>query len=139
MKDRRTKKEFTRNNGQTRVFYILATIVLLFIEVLIALFVHDAFIRPYVGDVLVVIVIYMFVRIWFPKKIRLLPLYVFLFAVGVELLQYFEIAKLLGLQNNVFMQVLVGSVFDVKDIVCYAVGCIILVGYEASIYYLGKR
>jgi len=32
--------------------------MLLLIEILIALFVHDEFIRPYVGDALVVIVLY---------------------------------------------------------------------------------
>ncbi len=122
-----------------RILYILFSIALIIIEVLIALYIHDDFIRPYVGDVLVVIVIYMFIRIWFPKKVRLLPLYVFLFASGMELLQYFEIVTLLGLENNVFMRVLIGTVFDVKDIVCYAVGCVILAGYEVVVYYLEER
>ena len=50
-----------------RLFYLVATLVLLAIEVLIALFVHDSFVRPYVGDMLVVVVIYAFVRIFVPK------------------------------------------------------------------------
>ena len=33
-----------------RVFYLLATIVLIAVEVLIALFVHDNFLRPYILD-----------------------------------------------------------------------------------------
>lgn len=113
-----------------RIFYAVLTLVLLIVEVCIALFVHDYFIRPYVGDMLVVIVIYTFIRIWIPEKIRLLPLYVFIFAAGVELLQYFEIVKILGWQDNRFLSVLVGSVFDVKDIVCYGVGCMILGAWE---------
>ena len=47
-----------------RTAYGIATFILLTIEVLIALFVHDAFVRPYIGDVLVVVVIYTFVRIF---------------------------------------------------------------------------
>ena len=35
-----------------RIAYGMATIMLFIVELLIALFVHDNFIRPYVGDVL---------------------------------------------------------------------------------------
>jgi len=109
-----------------RTEYAVATLVLLAIEVLIALFVHDAFVRPYVGDALVVIVLYTFVRIFVPEKCRLLPLWIFLFAVVVEVLQYFEIVRVLGLSGNRFMRVLIGGTFDWRDIVCYAVGCVLL-------------
>lgn len=37
-----------------RVFYALAFALLMATEFVIALFVHDDFIRPYVGDILVV-------------------------------------------------------------------------------------
>ena len=62
--------------------------------------------------------------------VTLLPIYIFLFAAGVEVLQYFEIVKVLGLEENDFFRVLIGSVFDVKDIVCYGIGCVILAVYE---------
>lgn len=123
--------------GKKRVAYGIITLFLLMIEVLIALFVHDDFIRPYVGDMLVVVVIYTFIRILVPEKCRLLPLYVFIFAAGVEILQYFQIVKLLGLEENRFLRVLIGSVFDVKDIVCYAVGCIAMGGYE--VWLVGRQ
>lgn len=113
-----------------RLAYFIAMVLLFGIEVLIALFVHDNFIRPYVGDVLVVVLIYTFVRIIFPEKIRLLPLYIFLFAAGVEVLQYFKIAEVLGLSDNRILSVVIGSVFDWKDIVCYGVGCVLLGVYE---------
>lgn len=118
-----------------RMLYIIATILFLAVEVAIALFVHDNFVRPYIGDVLVVIVLYTLLRIWIPDKLRLLPLYVFLFAAGVEVLQYFEFVKLLGLGNNHFLRILLGSVFDWKDILCYAVGCLLLAGYEIFLFY----
>ncbi len=113
-----------------RMIYLFATIVLFGIELLIALFVHDDFVRPYVGDVLVVVLLYTFVRIFLPEGVRLLPLYIFLFAAGVELLQYFRIAELLGLSDNRVLSVVIGSVFDVKDILCYGVGCVLLWVYE---------
>ena len=109
-----------------RILYAVATLLLLFIEVIIALYVHDDFIRPYIGDVLVVIVIYTFIRIIVPEKCKFLPLYIFIFAAGVELLQLANIVEILGVEDNRFLKILIGSVFDIKDIVCYAVGCVIL-------------
>lgn len=100
--------------------------MLLIIEVLIALFVHDRFVRPYVGDVLVVMVLYFLVRVFLPEGCRWLPWIIFVFAAGVELLQYFNLVELLGLSDNRFMRILLGSVFDFKDIVCYGVGCVML-------------
>ena len=113
-----------------RFAYAIVTLVLIAIEVLIALFVHDAFVRPYLGDVLVVVVLYTLIRTAIPEKYSLLPLYVFLFAVGVEVLQLLHIVEWLGLGDNPFFRVLIGSVFDLKDILCYAVGCLALGGYE---------
>ncbi len=116
-----------------RMIYLLATVVLFGIELLIALFVHDSFIRPYVGDMLVVVLIYTFVRIFLPEGVRLLPLYIFLFSAGIEVLQYFRIAEVLGLSENRVLAVVIGSVFDVKDIVCYGVGCGLIFVYNKFI------
>lgn len=117
-------------NQKQRIKYGVAFFLLLCIEVGIALYVHDDFIRPYIGDVLVVVVVYCFVRIWIPEKCRLLPFYVFLFAAGVEGLQYLELVSRLGLEDNAFLRILLGSVFDWMDIFCYGIGCLILGGYE---------
>ncbi|MBO4310308.1 MAG: DUF2809 domain-containing protein [Lachnospiraceae bacterium] len=113
-----------------RIVYILLTVLLIAIEVLIALFVHDDFIRPYVGDAIVVIVIFCFVRIFIPEGCRLLPLYVFLFSVFVEILQYFRFVDLIGLGNVRFFRILIGGTFDFKDIVCYAAGCLLTGVFE---------
>ncbi len=109
-----------------RLKYAVIFLILLGIEICIALFVHDNFIRPYIGDILVVMVIYYFIRIFIADGLRCLPLYVFLLAFFVELLQYFEIVKHLGLDDSTFFRILIGSVFDIKDIICYLIGCIIL-------------
>lgn len=122
----------TGNKSKSRKRLIFAGLfaVLFLIEVWIALFVHDQIIRPYLGDVLVVIVVYCFVRIFLPDGLRKLPLYVFLFAVLVEALQYFHLVELLGLENNTLARVILGSVFDWKDIGSYAVGCLLLAVFE---------
>lgn len=109
-----------------RIGYAVAFVVMVAVEVLIALYVHDDFIRPYFGDMLVVCALYALVRIFVPDGVKMLPLYIFLFAVCVEISQYLHIADLLGISRNPFLRVLVGGVFDWKDIACYAVGCVLL-------------
>ena len=70
-----------------RIFYIISFLVIFCIEVLIALYVCDNFVRPYIGDVLVVVLVYSFVRIFLPTGIPRMPFYVFL-SVGGNLRDY---------------------------------------------------
>ncbi len=113
-----------------RIKYLLSFIILFAIELFIALFVRDNFIRPYIGDVLVVILLYTATRIIFPTQFKHLPLYIFAFSVIVELLQLINIVNILGLSDSRFFRILIGTTFDIKDIICYGVGTLILLGYE---------
>lgn len=121
----------TARMTRKRLLNLAVFLTLLLMETLIALFVHDGFVRPYVGDVLVVAVVYFFLRIFIPEKYPWLPAAVFAFAVTVEGLQYFHLAERLGITSPVLRTVL-GSVYDTKDIVCYGVGCVFLAAYERT-------
>lgn len=88
------------------------------IEVLIALFVHDAFVRPYFGDVLAVVCVYFFARIFLPEKPRYLSVFVTAFAFAVELVQLTPLSEALPSP----LSVIVGGTFDFKDLACYLVG-----------------
>lgn len=116
-----------------RWYYVAATAVLLIVEVIIALFVTDNFIRPYGGDILVTALLCCLVRAVYPKRIPLLPLWVLLFAVAVETAQYFDIVTVLGLDDIAFFRVLIGTSFAFLDIVCYAVGCLLFWLIEAAL------
>lgn len=108
-----------------RAVYGILFCVIFIIEALIALFVRDRFIRPYGGDVLVVVLICCFVRVFFPTGVKLLPLWVFIFAVLVEIGQYFDYVTLLGLGDIRFFRVLLGTSFSVADLICYGGGCLL--------------
>ena len=116
-----------------RISYAAAALALIAVEVIIALFVHDRFVRPYIGDVLVIAVIWALARVVLPEGVRLMPLYIFIFAAGVEVLQYFDIVRLLGLEGSRFFSILIGLTFDIRDIVCYAVGCVLITVIEVFI------
>ncbi|MCI8532429.1 MAG: DUF2809 domain-containing protein [Lachnospiraceae bacterium] len=114
-----------------RIPYAFAALLLFLTEAVIALMVYDDFIRPYMGDALVVILLYCMVRTVVPEKMILLPLYVFLFACFTEFMQYLHIVERLGLQDHTFFRILIGMVFDWSDILSYGVGCMLLGVYEA--------
>ncbi len=105
-----------------RITYIIAFVLLLAAELFIGAFVHDGFIRPYMGDVLVVMLMCAFLRIFFVEKPKLLPVYSTLFAIVTEVLQYFDFVNLLGLENNKIISIALGRTFDIKDIICYIAG-----------------
>ena len=119
--------------------YLCAFIVVFIIEATIAVFIHDNFIRPYLGDVLVVVLIYCFIKTFVRNEIKLLPLYIFIFALLVEVGQYYNLAELLGLSDYRIARIVIGSTFDIKDIACYLVGCIGLYLFEKYYLYKGRK
>ena len=108
-----------------RLMYVLMLIVLLGVEVGIALFVHDDFVRPYIGDVLVTVLLCCLCRVALPEGVPALPLCVFVFAALVEAAQYVDIVKLLGWEDNAFLSTIIGRTFSWADILCYGVGCLV--------------
>lgn len=111
-----------------RLPYIIGFTVLFAVEVLIALFVNDSFIRPYLGDVIVIWVVYCFVQIFLAGRFSfcIVSAGVFIFAVIVELLQAVNIVEILHLQGNPFFRTLIGTHFDFRDILCYAAGTAVI-------------
>ncbi|HCO67308.1 MAG TPA: DUF2809 domain-containing protein [Dysgonomonas sp.] len=105
----------------------LIFLLIFVIEVFIALYVRDSIIRPYGGDVLVVMLMYYF----FKSFIKINPLYlagaVLLIAYAVETGQYFNLVDIIGMQDNKIMRIIVGSSFSWGDIFAYTIGAVICV------------
>ncbi len=113
--------------------YFVATVVLFIIEVLIALFVHDSFIRPYLGDVLVVILIYCAIKSVFNWSVWPTAIGVLLFAFAVETAQYFGLIFHLGLEKSGLARAIIGTSFAWADIVAYCAGIALVLGVEISL------
>lgn len=113
-------------------YFVLAFIIFC-IEVLIALFAHDRFIRPYLGDFLVVILIYCFLRSFIDISVVKLALSALLFSFMVETLQYFNILGRLGLQDSRLAKTLMGSSFEWTDLVAYTLGIAFVLYVEKMI------
>ena len=110
-----------------RKWYAVLSFCLLAVEVCIALFVHDNFIRPYFGDVLVTVLLCCLCRAVCPRFEPAVP--VFLFAVAVEFSQWLGLVSILGLEGTVFA-VIMGTSFSWIDILCYGAGCLLFAAVE---------
>ena len=111
--------------------YFVLAILILIIEMSIAIYVHDSFIRPYIGDLLVVIFIYCFLKSFVSLSTSNAALYVLLFSYFVEALQYFRIVQHLGFQRNNLARIIIGTSFDWKDILMYTIGIVTVVIIES--------
>ena len=117
-----------------KLSYFVITILLFITEVFIALFLHDKIIRPYIGDFLVVILIYCFLRSFFNFSILSIAIATWLFACIVEFLQYLNIVHKIGLQNSKLAVIIVGNSFDWADILAYTLGIMVVVYVEKQFF-----
>jgi len=113
--------------------YFYLTLLIFCVEVFIAVFVRDNFVRPYLGDILVVILIYCFLKSFLNLSVLKTALFVLLLAFSIEFLQYLKFIKLLGLENSSFGGTILGTSFDWLDLLNYTIGIVILLLAEKYI------
>ena len=114
--------------------YFILTIILFLIEVFIAIYINDSIIRPYVGDFLVVMLIYCFIQTFFKFPVIKLAVGVLLFAYVIEVLQYFNLVDRLGLGGSRIARIIIGSSFEWIDLVAYTLGILVVIGIEKLQY-----
>lgn len=113
--------------------YFLIGLLIFFSEVCIALFIHDGFVRPYLGDFLVVIMLYCFIRSMLNTHIRMTGVITVSIAYLVELCQYLNLLEWLGLEHNKAMRIVLGSTFEWFDILAYTIGVLTVVFIDLKI------
>ena len=102
--------------------YFFLAIILFVTEVMIATFLESGFIRHYVGDFLVVILIYCFVKSFLNIQVRTAAILVLLFAYFIELMQYLDFVNWIGFGHIQIANVVLGNYFDWADLVMYTLG-----------------
>lgn len=129
------KGNLMKNSIKFNWYYFVLTILLLGSEILIALFVHDGIIRPYIGDLLVVLLIYCFVKSFVNTPVFMTAFSVLLFSYTIEILQYLKIINVLGLQHSGIARIVIGTSFEWIDLLAYTAGVAIILFVEKK---LGK-
>ena len=115
------------------ILYFGLAIVILGIEILIAKFAHDQIIRPYIGDLLVVILMYCIVKSFLNTRVLTTALSVLIFSYIIETLQYFHTVDRLGLQDSKIARLIMGTSFEWIDLVAYTIGTALILYFEKVI------
>ncbi|MCR4651523.1 MAG: DUF2809 domain-containing protein [Lachnospiraceae bacterium] len=108
-----------------RTIFGIATAILLVIEVIIGMYAHG-WVRNYLGDALVVILLYTLIRTIIPdRSVRwyVLPAVILIFAFCVEFLQLWGLCDRLGITNKL-LRILIGTGFSLEDLAAYTLGII---------------
>lgn len=112
--------------------YATAFVLLLLVETAIALWVHDSFVRPYLGDSLAIVALYCLVRSVFAVSQRTALVGTFVFACCLELGQSVQLVDRLGVGDNHVMRVVLGTVYSPYDLVAYAAGVLLVLVLERA-------
>lgn len=102
--------------------YFFAALLLFLLLVLIAVYVRDSIIRPYGGDVLVIIFLYCLLKSFFRIPVKNAIFEVLVFAFMLEGLQALKLVQRLGLEGNAIASAVLGSHFDWTDLLLYLLG-----------------
>ena len=118
-----------RQSARTRLAFLAVAVLILAVEIYIAVCIKAGFVRHYLGDVLAVILLYALARAIFSVTPSNLALKIFVFAAVLELAQYLGVVEILGIENKI-LKIMIGGIFDLADLLCYAVGCVLAGIYE---------
>lgn len=121
-----SRSEYCRD---ARMNWAMTGIAILAFEIFIAIYARGGFIRYYLGDVLVAVMLYAFGRAAFRLPPKILVLAVFALSLVIETAQYFKVLEILGVQNST-LRIIFGGTFDWTDIICYAIGCVLAYASE---------
>lgn len=110
--------------------YALAALAVFLIEVAIALWVRDAVVRPYGGDVLATILVYLGLRAVTDMKVMPAALAALAISFLVEMAQALDLVTRLGLSHNETARTVLGTSFAVGDLVAYSVGAMLVIVVE---------
>ncbi|GAA4238255.1 hypothetical protein GCM10022291_28030 [Postechiella marina] len=113
--------------------YLIITISLLITEVLIATYLKTGFIRHTFGDFLATILVYASFKSFFKINAIKLGVAVLLIAFTIEFAQLINVLKILNLENNYLIKTILGSTFQISDLVAYTLGLITVIILEFNL------
>jgi hypothetical protein len=129
-------KKINKEMAKSKKVYLITGLCIFGIEILIALFLRDSFIRPVFGDYLVVILLYCIVRTATNFSVKTSAFGVLIFSYILECLQGLNLLQTLGIKRNLFTDILFGSTFDWLDLLAYTCGVFTVLAME---YFFNKR
>jgi len=110
--------------------YFTGFTLLFVIEVIIAFFLKDGFVRHTVGDFLVVILLYCLFKSFLKTHTLNLAILTLGIAYLIEFLQLTAFLNYLGLKQNKWANLVFGNTFSIQDLVAYTLGIVVVLFIE---------
>jgi len=110
--------------------YGLLAAGLLLVEILIARFAHDGFVRPYAGDFLATIFLYCLLKSVWPASAWQVALAALLVSYAIEGAQLAHLLQWLGWQHSRMARLLLGSQFEWGDMLAYTLAAALVLLVE---------
>jgi hypothetical protein len=121
-----------------RKVHAVAALILFVVEVLIALFVKGGFVRPYLGDVLAVMLVYAVLGAVTPLGMAAALCAALGIALVIELAQALNLIGALDLADNQLARVVLGGAFDMLDMAAYVAGGMVVLAVEFGLRRVGR-
>lgn len=110
------------------IYFGISILCFLLCVLIVVSFSHKPVVRGFLGDSIVIVLIFYFIKGIHDFNSFKLMLFTLLLSFIVEFMQFLHIAEVLGLENNMLFRLVFGSVFDVMDLVAYTIGaCLSLI------------
>ena len=119
------------NMCSLRAAYAAAAVAVFGLELFIALAVDDRIIRPFGGDSLAVMLVYLALRAASRLGVLAATALAFAIACAIEMSQWLDLLDTIGLRSNPVARVVLGAKFDPMDIVAYGVGGMVILAGES--------
>jgi hypothetical protein len=113
-----------------RKIYVTAAVLLFILEVVIERYVHDAFVRPYLGDFLVVLLLYASLLSVSQLKVFTAAILSLFCSYAIEITQYIHLITVLGLEDNKPARIILGTSFSWWDLWMYTLGILFVLVLE---------
>lgn len=107
--------------------YLVISILLLIVEIIIAIFVNDQFIRPIFGDYLASILLFYMIATFSKLSENKIALITLLISYTIAILQYIHILELLHLDKIKILKIVLGNSFSWTDMLAYTLGILTVI------------
>ena len=115
---------------QFNLKYFLIFILIFIVEVIIAIYIKDNFIRPYFGDYLVIFLVYYFTLSFIDTNKNKIAIGVLVFAFAVEMTQYFQLLSYFNLEKNRILRIVAGNTFSFEDLIIYTLAFLTIIFFN---------
>ena len=100
--------------------------IFLLVEITIAIFFKEGFIRHIFGDYLIVFLLYFFFKSFIHIPNHKLAFIVLIISYFIEFIQLTSLLEILHLENNRLAILIMGNTFSISDLLAYTLGYLTL-------------